>query len=311
MPRVLRFIALAAALAVPPGAAGAATLEVGAGQPYPLPSAAAAAARDGDRIHIAAGAYTDCAVWRAANLTIEGAGPAATVISGPACQGKALFVVQGDNATVRNLTLTGARVPDFNGAGIRAEGGNLTVQHVRFTDNQDGILATSRPESRILISDSEFIGNGTCEGKGGCAHGIYINNYALLRVERSRFAGTHEGHHIKSRAQRTEIVGCDLADGATGTASYAIDLPNGGAALVRGNRIEKGPRADNQGAAIMIGAEGVTRATPEIAVEGNTLTVDGGYRPALVVNRTATPARLTGNTLGGGAIALQGPGTVE
>ena len=43
--------------------------------------------------------------------------------------------------TIRNLTLTRARVADFNGAGIRAEGGDLTIEHVRFIDDQDGILA--------------------------------------------------------------------------------------------------------------------------------------------------------------------------
>jgi hypothetical protein len=36
------------------------------------------------------------------------------------CQGEALFVITGDDATVRDLTL--ARAPDGNGAGIRMEG---------------------------------------------------------------------------------------------------------------------------------------------------------------------------------------------
>ena len=48
------------------------------------------------------------------------------------CQGKALLVIDGNNDAVRNLTLERARVPDGNGAGIRAEGGNLTVSGVAF-----------------------------------------------------------------------------------------------------------------------------------------------------------------------------------
>ena len=72
---------------------------------------------------------------------------------------------------MRNLTLTRARVPDGNGAGIRAEGRNLLVERVRFIDNQNGILAADQPEGELIVRDSEFVRNGTCEQ--ACAHGIY------------------------------------------------------------------------------------------------------------------------------------------
>jgi hypothetical protein len=297
-------------IALSPGA-GAATLQVGPGQAYALPSAAAAAARDGDRVVIAAGTYKDCAVWRASNLVIEGAGPDATVIADKTCMGKALFVTEGSNITVQGMTLSGARVPDFNGAGIRAEGGDLTVRRVRFTGNQDGLLAGAAAGVRITVSDSAFLRNGTCEGSGGCAHGIYVGKIALLRIERSRFAGTRQGHHIKSRALRTEVTGCDLADGTDGTSSYAIDIPNGGAVLLRDNRIEKGPGSSNRTAAVSIGEEGAANPTSEISIAHDTFLADGGYGTTFVVNLTATPARLTGNTLQGPVTALRGDGTVR
>jgi hypothetical protein len=289
----------------------AATLEVGAGKPYPLPSAAAAAAHDGDLIAIAAGSYVDCAVWKANNLTVQGAGSDATVISGPACAGKGLFIAQGNAITVRGLALTNAHVNDFNGAGIRAEGGDLTVEHVRFANNEDGILAGNLPGTTITIRDSEFIGNGTCQGSGGCAHGVYVGHLALLRVEHSRFFATRAGHHIKSRALRTEVIGCDLSDGANGTSSFAVDVPNGGAVLLRDNRIQKGPKSGNHTAAIMIGEEGATQPTPAIVVEHNTLLVEGTYKAYLVDNHTPTEAALNGNTLRGNATALLGNGTVK
>ncbi len=50
-------------------------------------------------------------------------------------------MIYGSNVTVRDLTLSHASVPDQNGAGIRAEGTNLTVTRVHLIDNQDGILA--------------------------------------------------------------------------------------------------------------------------------------------------------------------------
>jgi hypothetical protein len=293
------------------GPAMAATLEVGAGPPYKVPSAAAAAAHDGDHIKIDAGSYSDCAVWKANNLTIEGAGPDATVISGRPCMGKALFIVQGNAITIRNLALTGAHVADFNGAGIRAEGGDLTVEHVRFANDEDGILAGALPGKKIVVRDSEFIGEGTCAGGGGCAHGIYVGNIGLLRVEHSKFLQTHSGHHIKSRARRTEVIGCDLEDGADGTSSFAVDVPNGGAVLLRDNHIEKGPRSENHLAAIMIGEEGVSQPTPEITVEHNAFRVDGSYDSYLVYNRTSTGAVVRGNTLQGNALALFGDGSVK
>jgi hypothetical protein len=288
----------------------AATLEVGAGKLYPQPSAAAAAAHDGDHIMIAAGSYFDCAVWKANNLTIEGAGPANTVITDKTCMGKALFITEGNNITIRALTLTRARVPDFNGAGIRAEGGDLTVQNVHFINNQDGLLAADAPGKKIIVTDSEFIRNGTCESSG-CAHGIYVGDLALLRVERTRFFETRQGHNIKSRAKRTEVIGCDIADGPNGTSSYDIEIANGGAVLVRDNKIQKGPKSENHVAAVKIGAEGLTQPTPEIIVEHNTLLVEGDYNSFLVDNLTATEATLIGNTLQGNAKALRGDGTVK
>jgi hypothetical protein len=289
----------------------AATLEVGSGKTYRLPSAAAAAARDGDTIAIAAGSYSDCAVWKASNLTIEGAGPDTTVITGTPCSGKALFIAQGNAITIRNLGLTGAHVADFNGAGIRAEGGDLTVEHVRFANNEDGILAGALPGKKIIVRDSEFIGNGTCEGGGGCAHGIYVGNAGLLRIEHSRFFQTHTGHHIKSRAQRTEVIGCDMEDGASGTSSFVVDVPNGGAVVLRDNHIQKGPKSENHTAALMIGEEGVRQPTPEITVEHNTFMAEGTYSSYLVYNLTATGAVLTGNTLQGNAKPLHGDGNVK
>ena len=292
-------------------AAEARTLQVGQGRQYGAPSAAAEAARDGDVILIAPGEYFDCAVWKASNLTIQGEGRAdEVVITDKSCQGKGLFVTAGANITVRNLTLTRARVPDGNGAGIRSEGKDLTVEGVRFINNQNGILAGEQPGGTILIRGSEFVRNGTCESPNGCAHGIYIGSMAKLRVEGSRFFNTREGHHIKSRAALTEIVGNDIQDGPDGTASYEIDIPNGGQVLVRGNTLQKGPKAENLTAAIMIGAEGVSQRTPEILVEHNTFTNQAPDRTALVANRTATEAIVRNNRLSGDVRALRGDGSV-
>ena len=273
------------------------TLEAGAGKQYPTPSAAIAATETGDTVSIYPGQYFDCAVVAKNNVTIQGVGPAEQVVmTDKACEGKALLVIRGENVTIRNITLTRVRVPDDNGAGIRGESKSITIDGVRFINNQDGILSGTEGGT-MTVRNSYFEKNGVC-GKA-CSHGIYAGHLDLLHVENSRFFDTKEAHHIKSRAHRTEVIGCDIQDGPDGTASYEIEAPNGGSVIVRNSNIVKGPNAENHTAAIMIGSEGVTQMTQEIIVEDNTFRNDGTYPTIFVDNLTATEAQLSGNKISG------------
>ena len=87
------------------------------------------------------------------------------------------------------------------------------------------------------------------------------------------------------------MIGCDLEDGPGGTSSFAVDVPNGGAVVLRDNHIEKGPKSENHTAAIMIGEEGRTQPTPEIIVEHNTFRVDGSYNSYLCSTTGPRPRR--------------------
>ncbi|MFZ2006000.1 MAG: right-handed parallel beta-helix repeat-containing protein [Stellaceae bacterium] len=308
--QIVFWLSLSAGLASQGQFAVARTLMVGPGQPYSSPSEAANAAQDGDQVLIAAGDYTDCAVWRANNLTIAGTAPnAAAIIGGPTCQGKGLFVAVGNDIVVRNLTLKGARDQDHNGAGIRGEGNNLTVDGVKFLDNEEGILAAGSGTSKILVENSSFARNGICEG--ACAHAIYVGPVDLLRVEHSTFSDTLEGHHIKSRAHQTEVVDCVIADTDEGTASLLIDIPNGGNLIVHDNTMQKGPKAENHLAAIRIGEEGVTNPVDRIEITDNKFRNSGDHPTAFVWNDTKTPAILRDNQLAGDTVPLHGAGEVH
>ena len=299
------------ALLLPAAADAAMTYAVGPQNEYKMLSEVVPKLKSGDTVTIAAGEYFDCAVIPTDNVTIEGLGPDGTsVLTDKTCQGKAILVISGNRVTVRNLTLTRARVPDMNGAGIRDESPELIVERVKFINNQNGILTGTPAKTGILIvRDSEFTKNGGCAPS--CAHGIYANQLELLRVERSKFSDTRQAHHIKSRALRTEVIDNTIADGPEGTASYAIDIPNGGNLLIRGNTIQKGPKAENRTCAIMIGAEGVTQPSREMLIENNVFKNTGDYDTFFVVNRTATEAVLKGNKLSGRVKALQGDGMVQ
>jgi hypothetical protein len=295
--------------------ADAAILLVGPSQIYRKPSDAAAIVKAGDTVRIAPGTYFDCAIWSADNLTIEGS-PGGTVLTDKICQGKAIFVVHANNVIIRNLTFQRARAGDENGAGIRAEGINLTVERSKFFNNQSGILSGDVNGSSIVIRNSDFDYNGTCQHS--CAHAVYAGHIASLEIDNSRFFNTLAGHHIKSRALRTVLTGNHLEDGPEGTASYSVDIPNAGSLLMTGNVIEKGPQNQNRKAAVMIGEEGALQPTDELVIRNNIFTNDGPapfyflYRTAFVRNETAIPAKLTGNILKGWNVTpITGAGTVQ
>jgi hypothetical protein len=286
--------------------ASARTLVVGADRELKLPSAAASVATDGDTIVIDAGEYFDCAVWRANGLTIEGSEDN-VVITDKACDGKALFIVSGNDIAIRNLTFARARVPDGNGAGIRAEGVNLRVEHSRFVNNESGILVNPAPSGTVTIVDSEFIGNGRCVG-ARCAHALAVDEIALLRVENCKFRDTKAGHHIASRALRSELIGDEIVDGAEGTSSYLVDIPSGGSLVMANSVLEKGPKSSNPATAIMLGDESTTRPLGEFGFSRNRFSNDTGASTVFIRNWTHADVKLEDNILGDRTIAVSSDG---
>ena len=284
-------------MALVAGCAAAAVLDVGPGQRFAMPSEAIRAAAPGDTIRIAPGTYRDCAAWSKPDLTIEGTGDGA-VLAEAICQGKAIFVVSAASATIRNVIFEGAATDEGNGAGIRDDAASLSVEHCTFRDNQDGILTSNLPGATLAVRDSTFTGNGACLPDKGCAHGIYVGHIAFARIESSHFVATKTGHHVKSRAKRTELVGNTIEDGPEGTSSYLVDLPNGGSLLMSRNTLEKGPRTQNPTAAISIGEEGGNRPNSEIVITHN-MFVNDGPATAFVRNVSKAPARLSGNIVKG------------
>lgn len=282
------------------------TYSVGPQRDLKTPSAAAAMVMDGDVVIIDEGDYSDCAVWRANNLVIEGKGN--VTIRDKVCQDKAIFVTVGANITIRGIEFAHARSTTKNGAGIRGEGPNLTVENSRFSDNENGILTGVNPRSRIVIRNSIFTLNGKCDPD--CAHGIYIGAVALLQITNSTFLQQYVGHHIKSRALRTEIIGNTIKDGPNGTASFSVDVPDGGSLILRANVIEKGPQAENHLAAVSIGEESKRNPTGELTIERNVFVNDIASSTTFVRNMTTTAAKLIGNKFTGKVVPLSGSGTV-
>jgi hypothetical protein len=293
-------------------------LEVGPGKAYPVPSAAAAVAQPGDVVRISAGTYRgDVATWQASGLTICGVGGRAHLhADGRSAGGKAIWVVRGADTTIDSIAFHGARVPDHNGAGIRAEhaSGELRVLRSGFYDNQNGLLSAAGPV-RITIERSEFARSdtGTLAALG---HNLYIGRIDRLTVRESFFHQAVRGHNLKSRARVSEVTHSHFMDGPAGRSSYLMDFPDGGQVTLRGNLLHKGPLAENP-TAVAFGAESL-QVWPgnTLALSHNTIvmTRSGGHflrAPAatqslrLTANvwaGTGSPALLTGGFALGHAV---------
>lgn len=243
------------------------TWQVGPARTLTTPSAAAAVARDGDTVLIDAGTYRgDVATWTQDDLTLRGVGGRAHLrAEGRNAQGKAIWVIAGDRTRVDRVEFSGATVPDQNGAGIRQEGTDLTVTRSWFHDNQNGILTGADPESDIVIRRSRFFRSGAGDGY---THNLYVGAVRSLTVTGSWLWGADVGHELKSRAATNTIV-ANRFDDAEATASYSIDLPNGGRSLVAGNVIIQGPRSENP-ALVSYGAEGLSNPSATLRVVHNT-----------------------------------------
>ncbi len=289
------------------------TLTVGPGGMHAAPCAAFSAAADGDVIEIAAGDYPGdvCAVTPS-GLTIRGMGGLAHIdAAGNDAQGKAIWVVQGDDTTIENIEFSGASVPDQNGAGIRQEGSNLTVRGCYFHDNENGILAGDGANSQILIEYSRFEHNGFGDG---FSHNLYINHVARLVFQYNWSHRAVIGHLLKSRAAETHVLYNRLTGESDGTESYEIDLPNGGKTYVIGNLIEQGPQSDNSS---LLGymQEGQSAANPSDAlfVVNNTFVNDLGSGTFVNVGASVgTPVVIRNNVFwGGGTITNQPSALLE
>jgi hypothetical protein len=283
-------------------APGQTVLTVGAGGEFKTIGAAVAAAANGDLILIQPGIYTNDFADITAQVTIAGAGGLVELDATTAPPNeKGIFVVDA-NVTIDNLVFQGAAIPDEdggNGAGIRYQGGVMVLNNDAFIGNQDGILAAavdSLPVNTITITDSTFDSNGNSTGpNAGYTHNCYISTgVTSLTATGNIFEQANVGHELKSRALTNVITGNVFYDGPTGTASYDIDLPNGGADTVSGNIIEKGPDAQND-ALIHFGGEGIPYAGSALSVTGNRLINDLGSGAVGVLNQTTLQVSITGN----------------
>lgn len=299
---VLVLLSLAAA-----GSVSAATLSVGPGKTYATPCKAFAAAKDGDVVEIANATYSGdvCGIYTN-NLTVRGVNGRPKIdAAGKNAMGKAIWVVVGNNVTIENVEMYGAKVADKNGAALRLEGTKFTLRLAFLHDNENGILSGVNTNSDVLIEYSEFGHNGYGDGY---SHNLYIGNAKSLTFRYNFSHDANGGHNLKSRALVNAIYNnrfSSTAPGETGTTaagkpSYEIDLPNAGSSYVIGNVIEQ-PAANNNPSLLAYGEEGATNPGKDLYVVNNTFLNDysSGGTFVMVGSGVNKPVLLQNNIFGG------------
>jgi hypothetical protein len=292
----------------PPPVARTKILRVGKFEQFRVPSEAARKARDGDIVEIAAGDYFgDVAVWKANNLTIRGVGGRPHLhANGNAAQGKAIWVIGGDDTVVENIEFSGAKTRGRNGAGIRLDGTSLTIRNSYFHHNQMGLLTGVNPKSDVVIENSEFAFNVVdLKRKRPLGHNIYVGAIRSFTLRNSYVHHAAFGHNVKSRAATNHILYNRLADEGDGRSSYIVDLPNGGIAYLIGNVIQQSSLTDNWS---LVNFGSKTHGPSDRLYLANNTLVSERKDSRFVSNRSPRPAILVNNILVGRGKPLEGPG---
>lgn len=267
---------------------------VGPTRQYKSPSAVSGLVKDNDTVEIDSGIYTnESTTWNANNLTLRGKVRGVHLVAPSSIPNqKAIWVIAGDQTLIENIEFSGASVPDKNGAGIRLEKGSMIIRNCSFHDNEDGILGGSGPSCQVVIENSEFYNNGFGDGY---SHNIYIGNAASFLIQYCYTHGAKIGHLIKTRAQKNLILYNRIMDEGAGTASYEIDIPNGGTSHIIGNIIHQGAKTANP-TIITYGEEGLSNTEKDLYVMNNTIVNDLGSGTFIRVAASA-PAAKVGNNL--------------
>jgi Right handed beta helix region len=258
--------------------------------------AAIDAAAAGDTIDVGTGTYNDQFLTIEESVTLQAVGGEVKLVEDTQPPDGKAMITEGQpglNIAINGFDISGVSVPDSNGAAVRYEGGALSLAQDYFHNNQEGILAASDPSGSITINDSEFAFNG--DGSGS-THNIYVNQIGSLTVTNSYVHDAIVGHEIKSRALNTIIQNNRIFDNQ-GSASYSIDLPNGGNATITGNVIQQSPNTQNP-FMFTYGVEGESNPGTSVSFASNTI-VNDDPSGAGIFNPTGVTLGFTSNSVWG------------
>lgn len=256
-------------------------------------------------IRIAPGTWHDCGVQPHGSIAFVAQVPGQSIFDGTVCEGKAALVLRGRSSRVEGLIFQNLKIGDGNGAGIRLEGGDLTVREDWFRDSDEGILSANNLSGHAVIEQSTFTRLGRCDRGLSCAHSIYFGELASLAVRRSRFEQGMGGHYVKSHAAQIEVTDSSFDDSRGHTTNYMIDLSIGASGLIARNWFVQGADKENYSTFIANAAEGHKHSAAGLVIRDNTARLVPG-----LARQTTFVADWSGDGIQMGPNAL-GPGVAR
>ncbi|WNC68448.1 hypothetical protein RI845_18255 [Thalassotalea nanhaiensis] len=250
--------------------------------------------KDGSKIFLSKGVYTQGVNLKASNIEILG--EKGVVFDNASVNGKAALVLKGDNIFIENIECRNIQVKDGNGACIRFEGRNLTVRGLYAHDSHSGLM-TSKDAGIVNIEYSRFerLGN-----RGGYSHAIYVKA-DLLSIKYSEFLSTKkQGSAVKTRSKKT-VIEYSLLASIDGKDSRLVDAANYGELIIRNSILEQGVNTSNS----QLLAYGLEKKVPvktevnKIEVTGNLLLLDRKKANVILKHRLADEVIVANNIIVG------------
>ena len=235
-------------------------------KPMPSLKQALAQLKSGDTLKIGAGIYRQAMVIAADDVTIIGYGH--VIFEQAAVNGKGLILAKGNNLSIHNIECRHISVESGNGACVRLQGVNLTLQHVFFHSSETGVLETAKTPGLVTIIDSRF----QRLGKSGQAHGIYLGSANLTMRNSMVLASKDQGHEIKSRGQ-LNVIEHSIVASFDADDSRLIDISNGGSLKVTDSVLQQGRNSANH-QAIGFALEGEKYQQQQVILSNNQIILE-------------------------------------
>lgn len=260
------------------------------GKSFPSMKLAVPSIKDGSRIYIEAGVYTDGAYIKANDIAILG--ESGVVFDGALADDKAALVLTGDDVEVESIECANISAPAGNGSCIRFEGANLTVRDIYAHDSESGIM-TASDAGRVEVAYSRFERLGS---RDGYAHALYIKADEFYFRYSSILGTKKQGSGIKSRSRKVVVENSVLAS-LDGIDSRLIDMANYGELVVKSSILQQGNNSSNS-QLIAYGLESnveKTFPTNRIVLKNNLIFFDRRQASVLLRGRLDDERRITGN----------------
>ncbi|MEL7247553.1 MAG: T9SS type A sorting domain-containing protein [Bacteroidota bacterium] len=230
-----------------------ATLTVcSSGCDYTTIAAAIAAAAADDIIDIQDGTYTEAALTISKNITIQGQGPASTIVQAAATQDAAtdgVFIInEGYTVTIQDLTIQNGNADPANGTSSVNDGGgiwidfnatsdisliNLNITN-NYSDDKGGGIYTIGGDGTLSLMDC-VITNNEANVSSSLADGGGISNrgavvFTLIRCTIANNRSGDDGGGVLNieSASIAKFINCTIAGNTIGEAGVAREVDGAG-----------------------------------------------------------------------------------